>query len=277
MTRNLEVRGACAAIFVALASGAAAGAEQQTADDGWPARWNKVGPVEAGIAGGLVTTLIFLEFLVKPPATPRWEKPILFDSDARGALRAGSPGGRSRAAIASDLGYGGLPLYAIAVEAGLVTWLGRDKRQVALQLALINGEALAINGVLTRVAEKTLGRKRPDAPVGGTDNTAFPSGHTSTAFTIASGLCVQHARLEIYGGVADKLVCPAAVAVATTTGLLRIVSDRHWASDVLAGAVLGTLVGTTVSWAHMHDDGAAPQATFSLGPGGRSLVYGRSF
>jgi hypothetical protein len=273
MTRNLEARGVCAAIVVSLASGVVAAAEPQAVEDGWPARWNKIGPVETGVVGGLGLSIIFLEFLLKSPSTARWDKPILFDADARSALRAGSPGARSRAATASDFGYAGLPLYAIGVEAGLVTWLGRDKRDVALQLALINLEALAINGVLTRVTEKTVGRSRPD----GTDNAAFPSGHTSTAFAIASGLCVQHARLEIYGGVADKLVCPAALTAAATTGLLRVVSDRHWASDVVAGAALGTLVGWTVSWAHMHDGSGAPPASVSLGPDGRSLVYGGRF
>jgi membrane-associated phospholipid phosphatase len=262
-----------AAIVVCLASGAAAAAEPQAVDDAWPARWNKVGPVETAVVGGLGVSLIFTEFLVKAPSTPRWNSTILFDDDARSALRAGSPGGRSRAATASDFGYAGLPFYAIGVEAGLVTWLGRDKGSVALQLALINAEALIINGLITRIAEKSTGRLRPD----GSDTSAFPSGHTSTAFTVAAGLCVQHSHLEIYGGVADKLVCPGALTVAAATGLLRIVSDRHWASDVVAGAVLGSLVGATVSWAHMHDDGRAPTTSFSLGGDGRSLVYGGRF
>jgi hypothetical protein len=280
VTRNLEPRVACVALVVFLASGAVTAAEQQIPedrqqilDDRWPERWNKVGPVEAGVMGGLATGLILLEFLVKTPATPRWNKGILFDDDARSVLRAGSPGGRSRAATASDFGYAGLPFYAIGVEAGLVTWLGQGKGNVALQLALINGEALIINGVVTRATQKGTARARPDR----SDNAAFPSGHTSTAFTVAAGLCVQHARLEIYGGLADKLVCPGALTVAVGTGMLRIVSDRHWASDVLVGAVLGSLVGATVSWVHLHDTGGAPQASFSLGGDGRSLVYGGSF
>src|SRR5256885_14210553 len=118
MTRNLEARGVCAAIVVSLASGAVAAAEQQTSEDSWPARWNKIGPVEAGVVGGLATSLIFLEFLLKAPSTPRWDEPILFDADARSALRAGSPLARPRAAIASDFGYGGLPPYAVAGGAG---------------------------------------------------------------------------------------------------------------------------------------------------------------
>ena len=93
---------------------------------------------------------------------------------------------------------------------------------------------------------------------------------------MAAGLCVQHSRLEIYGGAADKIVCPAALAVAATTGLLRIVSDRHWASDVLGGAIFGTVLGAGVSWMHLRDDGKA-SPSLSVGPGGRSLVYGLSF
>jgi membrane-associated phospholipid phosphatase len=270
---NLATCGVCAATIVSLASGAVTGAEQQTLDAGWPAGWNRIGPLETGVVGGLGISLIALEFVVKAPDNPRWNSGILFDDDARSALRAGSPGGRSRAATASDFAYAGLPLYAIAVEAGLVTWLGKGQGDAALQLALINGEALIINGLLTRIAEKTIGRARPD----GSDNAAFPSGHTSTAFTVAAGLCVQHARLQIYGGLADKLVCPGALTVATATGLLRIVSDRHWASDVVAGAVLGSLVGATVSWAHLRDGDHAAASSLSLGPGARSLVYGGRF
>ena len=277
MSRNLQAGGVCAAIAVSLASGASGAAEQHTLDDGWPARWNRIGPVETAAIAGLALGSILLEFLVKPPSTPNWDKPILFDGGARNALRAGSEGGRSRAATLSDVGYIGLPLYAAVVEAGLVTWIQRGKGDAALQLALIEAEAIAINGLLTRVTQRAVGRSRPDAAPGTTDNTAFFSGHTSTAFTAASALCVQHSRLEIYGGIADKLVCPTALAVAATTGVLRIVADRHWASDVLAGAAVGTLVGLTVSWAHLRDDGGAPRASLWLGPGGRSLVYGRSF
>jgi membrane-associated phospholipid phosphatase len=272
MTRN-PAPGASIAVVLLLASGAAAADPQQVQKDAWPSDWSRIGPVEAGLVfGGLGTALIVVEFGVKQP-DPRWNSSILFDDDARSALRAGSPGGRSRAATASDFLYAGLPFYAIGVEAGLVTWLGQDKGVVAAQLALINGEALIINGLLTRIAEKSIGRLRPD----GTDTSAFPSGHTSTAFTVAAGLCVQHSRLEIYGGVADKVVCPAALTAATATGLLRIVADRHWATDVLAGAALGSLVGATVSWAHMRGGGQGPTASLSVGGDGRSLVYAGRF
>ncbi|HWE25794.1 MAG TPA: phosphatase PAP2 family protein [Myxococcales bacterium] len=270
--RGAAVRGAIAASVAA----APVFAVEQSLDNGWPASFRRIGPAEGAVlVGGFGLGVLLMEVVVNPPAVPRWSEPILFDASARDALR-GSDSARSAAATGSDIGYIGLPTYAIAVEAGLVTWLGRGHGDAALQLALINGEALAINGFLTRVVQKSVGRARPDASPATTDNTSFFSGHTSTAFAMASGLCVQHARIEIYGNVADKIVCPAALAVAATTGLLRIVADRHWASDVIAGAVVGSAIGATVSLVHLQNPGA-PVASLSVGAGGRGLVFGARF
>ena len=269
------LRGVCAAAALSIAPAAVCAAEKQTLDNGWPAGWNRIGPVETAVIGGLGLGTFLIEVVVKPAALPRWDSPILFDADARSTLSAGSADGRSRAATGSDIGYIGLPVYAIGIEAGLV-WLGKNQGDAALQLALINAEALAINGILSRVVQKSVARARPDAQPGEPDNTAFFSGHTSTAFTMASALCVQHSRLAIYGNVADQIVCPAALAVAATTGLLRIVADRHWASDVIAGAIFGTVVGGGVSWAHLRD-GAGTSSSVSIGAGGRSIMYGGNF
>ncbi|HYZ89701.1 MAG TPA: phosphatase PAP2 family protein, partial [Myxococcales bacterium] len=264
-------------VVVSAAPGGAYAQEKPNVADGWPATWNRVGPVETAAIGLVGVGLLVNEFAIHSPATPRWTEPILFDSDARTFLRASSPGGRSRAATASDVGYIGISTYAVAVEAGLVTWLGHGKGDAALQLALINVEALAINGLVTRVTQRAVGRQRPDFTPTTTDNTSFYSGHTSTAFTVASSLCVQHSRLRIYGNVADDLACPLALTVATATGLLRIVADRHWASDVLAGAAAGTAVGATVSLLHLRNGSAPVASSFSLGAGGQALVYGGRF
>jgi len=275
MGRILHGAGVCAAIAASLGSSPVAAAERQTLDRGWPPGWSRFGPVETAAVGVVGAGVVLLEFFVKPPSSPNWDKSILFDDAARGALRAGSVGGRSRAATASDVGYFGLPIYAVGVEAGLATWLGRGQADAALQLALINLEVIAVNGLLTRVTQRAVGRARPDhADLA--DNTSFFSGHTSVAFSMASALCVEHSRIEIYGGIADKVVCPAALTAATATGLLRIVADRHFASDVLAGAILGSLVGATIAWLHLRADGGAP-ASLSLGRAERALVYTGSF
>jgi len=92
------------------------------------------------------------------------------------------------------------------------------------------------------------------------------------AFTAASVLCVQHSRLSLYGG-ADAVVCPGALAIAATTSLLRIVADRHWATDVIGGAILGSAVGAVVSSVHLRMNGSAPETGFSLGGDRRSMSY----
>jgi membrane-associated phospholipid phosphatase len=263
-------------IALSLAPAALSAAEPRTLEGGWPADYTRIGPVETAVIGGMAVGVLVVELAVSSPATPRWDSPILFDADARSVLRAGSQSGRSAAATVSDVGYIGLPAYAIGVEAGLVTWLGKGNADAALQLALINGEALALNGLLSRVVQKTSGRARPDASPATTDNTSFFSGHTSTAFAMASGLCVQHSKLVIYGNVADSIVCPASLTVAATTGLMRIVADRHWASDVIAGAIFGSVVGAGVSLFHLRGTGS-DSSSLSLVAGGSSVALTGAF
>ena len=128
--------------------------------------------------------------------------------------------------------------------------------------------------------QRAVGRERPFAQGCGTAgrpactspddrNTSFFSGHTSFAFTSATLLCFQHGRLNLYGA-ADGVVCPAALAVASLTGLLRIGADRHWATDVLTGAALGAAAGTVVSITHISsENGRAGQAASS----GASIAF----
>ena len=40
----------------------------------------------------------------------------------------------------------------------MVTWLGRGQGDAALQLALVNAEALALNGFVTRAVQRLTGR-----------------------------------------------------------------------------------------------------------------------
>jgi membrane-associated phospholipid phosphatase len=260
-------------IAVSLVPAALYASEPRSLEGGWPSDYPKIGPVEAAAIGGVAVGALLVDFVVNPPSTPRWDEPILFDTAARNSLRAGSESGRATAATVSDIGYIGLPTYAIIGEAGLVTWLGKGQGDAALQLALIDAEVIALNGLITGVVQKSTGRARPDATPTATDNTSFYSGHTSTAFSVATALCVEHARLVIYGNVADQIVCPAALTVAATTGLMRIVADRHWASDVIAGAIFGSVVGGGVAWFHLRPkSGGSTSLSLSAGPSSVALT-----
>lgn len=79
-----------------------------------------------------------------------------------------------------------------------------------------------------------------ERPYSGVFN-SFPSGHTMTAFFGAEML--RRELGEEYPGIAI-----AGYAVATGVGLFRMYNNRHWASDVLAGAGLGILSTSLMYW-----------------------------
>jgi membrane-associated phospholipid phosphatase len=230
---------------------------------------------------------VALQLFLKAPDQPRWGGSILFDDDVRGALRASSPGGRALAGTLSNGAYA-LALFPLVVDAGFVTWLGRDRRDTATQLALIDLEALTAAALVTTVTQRTVGRARPflqtcqsrspDGSCSGTSNarnTSFISGHATLAFAGATTLCVQHSRLSLYGD-GDAAVCPAALGVAAAVSTLRIVADRHWVSDVIGGALAGSAVGYAVSALHLRG-GAERDSGVDFGGEKQSVTFWMRF
>lgn len=99
------------------------------------------------------------------------------------------------------------------------------------------------------------------------DDLAWPSGHTSSSFTVASVLD------EFYG---PKVGIPA-YAVASLVAYRMMDTGNHWASDVVFGATLGWVVGHTVAGKHRKLElggfRVVPQVVTSHGPGiGISLL-----
>ncbi|HNY90666.1 MAG TPA: phosphatase PAP2 family protein [bacterium] len=90
-------------------------------------------------------------------------------------------------------------------------------------------EAYAANMAATGFLKLATHRLRPD----GSSRDSFPSGHASASACVA-------AHLQRRYGAAAGL--PAAAA-ALITGASRLQHERHWLSDVLAGALLGGLIG----------------------------------
>lgn len=117
--------------------------------------------------------------------------------------------------------------------AGLL-WLGsaiaKDERQHEVARSL--GEALIVNGITTMGLKLATNTRAPD-----TDNRAWPSGHVSSAFTVAAVLN------EHYG----PLTGVPALALAGLVGYQRIDSRVHDLSDVVFGAALGYVVGASIA------------------------------
>ena len=89
--------------------------------------------------------------------------------------------------------------------------------------------AMITNGVITELMKRSFGRVRPN---GGCCK-SFPSGHTSHSFTVAT------IANELYGNEVGLVAYCLAALVATS----RIHDNKHYLSDVIFGAGLGTAVG----------------------------------
>lgn len=97
--------------------------------------------------------------------------------------------------------------------------------------------ANAIMGTAIYALKNAVGEERPDQ----SDNLSFPSGHTATGFTNATLLFYEYKDSNL--GYASS-----GFLFATATGVLRIANNKHYTSDVLAGAGIGMATGIIVSY-----------------------------
>lgn len=142
---------------------------------------------------------------------------------------------------------------------GAITWLGngfvlavlilpamgwRDRAGLRAHLLPLVA-SVAITGVAVNVAKVLIGRARPPiwaasqaleihVPFGFPTDKSFPSGHAQTSFGAAVYLSLLYPR-----------AAPLFMLLAVLVGISRIALGVHFPSDVLAGA----LVGSLGSWA----------------------------
>lgn len=95
---------------------------------------------------------------------------------------------------------------------------------------VIGATAYALTAIFVNTTKYTVRHHRPDTST----HNSFPSGHTATVFTGVEILYQEYKHYDPWIGIGGY-------AVAAGVGLLRIHNNRHWASDVVAGAGIGIL------------------------------------
>ena len=190
---------------------------------------------------------------------------LLLDRALDGARPEGSSGNLEP--LSDALNFGGQPRYAVALLGG--TWAAAklsgagDVAEAALHVAA----ALAAGGAANGALKYAVGRERPnetDDPLhfrpfagGGNRWQSFPSGHAVVAFSLASAVAEEARRPWV-----SALAYGGAAAVAWS----RVYDDKHWTSDVAAGALIGILAGRgTVRLLHRAVSAAPP--ALAVAPG----------
>ena len=123
------------------------------------------------------------------------------------------------------------------------------------ELGLHGLEALAVGGGVTYLLKGLIGRARPYMDVNDPRNMAlgrgfasqdyrsFPSGHTVMAFAAAAAVT---GTTDEWWPNATWYIGPAMFGGATLAGVSRMFDNKHWASDVVVGAAIGTFAGFKV-------------------------------
>ena len=119
----------------------------------------------------------------------------------------------------------------------VLNWCGVHGKHNFIDRTVILGTSSILAIGSTHLLKQTIDTTRPD----GDGNDAFPSRHTALAFAGAEFLRQEFKDQSVWYGVAGY-------TFATATGFLRVYNNRHWVSDILAGAGIGILATQASYW-----------------------------
>jgi membrane-associated phospholipid phosphatase len=197
-----------------------------------------------------------------------------FDSAGR-SLRWKSPG-------TADL-ISGIDAFAVVPIAMLgLDALGSSHNGVLrdwAEDAMILVESVTLQAALTQYVKFTVGRQRPWVhflpaaernQVSNPDdsNVSFYSGHTSLAFAlvVTAGVLAHERGYDV-----EAVIWAVGLPLAATVGYLRMAADEHYATDVIAGAVVGSAIGFLVPVV-LHPRTSLGPVSVAVGPNGVAVT-----
>ena len=139
-------------------------------------------------------------------------------------------------------------IYAPYLELGAVALAGVESRDDRINTLILLAKTEIIMAVLVTGIKYTTKILRPDSSA----RNAFPSGHTAQAFLAASIVHTEFRDRSQWYGI-------GAYTIATSVAALRMLNNRHWQSDVFAGAGIGILSAHLGYLSHRHRWGRKPR------------------
>jgi membrane-associated phospholipid phosphatase len=234
------------------------------------------------LTAGMGAWWLVSEYAVKSelaPAQCRWCVHDELDDAAR-AIRAPVSAQKTVSTISDITGPVLTPIAVLGIDF-LIAWKSDATWRDGAIDALLIIEAMVASQAVNQGVKFLVGRERPFVSALPADqkaltaqpsdnNLSFFSGHSSYAFSLVAAVAtIARARGYQYWWV----VLAAGLPLAATTALLRMVADKHYLTDVLAGAAIGTLIGWGVP-ALFHRPVRVGPVTGTIAPslGGAALV-----
>jgi membrane-associated phospholipid phosphatase len=220
-------------------------------------RWRTFQPWEyvataAALGGGF-----YLRFIA-PPRDANWTGGILFDDWVRDRVAIQDVPVRNVATRATDVMFYGAMTYRL-VDSVFVPGFGWGRWDTAFQMAMVDLEAFGFVAITLWGTQAVLARQRPyvsrcgepgiraaescrpDEPE---TNRSFFAGHPAVGLTAAGLTCVHHKHLPLYGGSdGDMIACGVMLGLAAVNGIGRVVTEKHYVSDLMVGFGVGTFAG----------------------------------
>lgn len=246
-------------------------------------RWDP--RVDLPVTGALVTAWVLSEFAFKAPLAPdtcRWCATNGFDTAIRRAfnpsLSPSSSGIRGPATASDVIGFVGVPLVIVGLDAlgakdapdFLKTWAVDVLLMIEATFA-----ALAVNQTVKFAA----GRGRPytiDAPPEVLESARDPNDHNLSFFsghtTFTVGLSVSAGVIGLLRGYRFAwLTWAVGVPLALTTATLRMAADKHWATDILVGSLVGSAFAVALPVLFHGRETEGPTVRVSPAPNGLAI------
>jgi hypothetical protein len=130
--------------------------------------------------------------------------------------------------------------YTPAIAAYALKFCKIESSHNLLDMTILYALSNIVAGGITQGTKSIINRERPNG-----NSRSFPSGHTETAFAAAEFLHQEYKDKSIWISVGGY-------AAATFVGVSRVYNNKHWVSDVVAGAGIGILSTKVVYWIYPH-------------------------
>ncbi len=125
----------------------------------------------------------------------------------------------------------------------------KGKNNFGNSMAMLIKSELVMTAI-TQPLKRFTHEVRPDD----TADNSFPSGHTAQVFVAATFMHKEFGKKSIWYSI-------GAYTCATVVGTMRVLNNRHWASDVLVGAGIGILSTNLVYHTHRYKWGKNSRRT----------------